>query len=301
MTVKYLQLRVHDLKCLKMTENRQNIFGISLENDPDSIDISAIITDAVQGVVAQAPPVFLGNRYTDGRHESFSPPKVIAEAPVSDTDPFPRRLQVTVNMAEKDDGGGFDHLIETVSRELAHELSETVGGELDSSITESTYYHDVETGAGDIIKMIFNAITQALGLGDDPFRPVMLSHELRSITDAPNGTHTVDIFEPNPQHHGQFRLTYSWHLSDQPGIETSTSGARTVSSSSAALSSSLTRLAVPYPRPFRTFRFAAPMKKKPAVRVTVPTTAKKPPPKATTRPLWLYPMSLRPLGVKART
>ena len=55
MTVKYLQLRVHDLKCLKITQNRQNIFGISLENDPDSIDISAIITDAVQGVVAEAP------------------------------------------------------------------------------------------------------------------------------------------------------------------------------------------------------------------------------------------------------
>lgn len=298
MATKYLQLRVHDLKCIKMTENRQNIFGISLETDPDSIDITAIITDAAQGVVAQAPPVFLGNHYTNGRHESFSPPKVIAEAPVSDADAFPRHLQVTVTMAEKDDGGGFDTLLEEVSRELAERLGDEVGDAIDPSLSENTYYQMVERAAGDMIKGVFSEILKALGLGDDPFRPVVLEHELRSLTDAPSGTQTVDIFEPNTQHHGQFRLTYSWHLSDTAAIGGSVA-ARTVSSTSAALTSSAAPRP-PYPRPFRTFRFAAPrMKKKTGIAVKLPT-AKKPPPKTSTRPLWMYPMLVRPLGTRVR-
>ncbi len=299
MTTKFLQLRIHDLVCIKMTENRQNFLGISLETDPDSIDVSAIITDAAQGVVAQAPPVFLGNRYTNGRHESFSPPKVIAETPISDSDSFPRSVHVTVTMAEKDDGGGFDHLIEEVAQELAHQLGNEIGDRIDPSLNDNVYYQAVEREAGNLLKGVFSELLKALGLGDDPFRPVMLEHEVRSLTDAPTGTHTVDIFEPNSAHHGQFRLTYSWHLADQSGIATSTSGARTISSTGAALTSSAARLAVPYPRPFRTFRFAAPkMKKSPGI--AVPTT-KKPPPKASTRPLWLYPMLVRPLGTRVRT
>jgi hypothetical protein len=279
--------------------HRQNIFGISLETDPDAIDVSAIITDAAQGVVAQAPPVYLGNRYTNGRHESFSPPKVIAETPISDSDSFPRSVHVTLTMAEKDDGGGFDHLIETVSQELAQQLGNEIGNRIDPELSENVYYQTVEREAGNLIKGLFSELLKALGLGDDPFRPVVLEREVRSLSDAPTGTQTVDIFEPNPAHHGQFRLTYSWHLSDHSGIATSTSGAQTISSTGAALTSSAARLAVPYPRPFRTFRFAAPrMKKSTGISVT---TAKKPPPKGTTRPLWLYPMLVRPLGTRVRT
>lgn len=301
MATKYLQLRVHDLTCVKMTENRQNIFGIPLETDPDSIDISAIITDPVHGVVAQAPTVFLGNRYTNGKRESFSPPKVIAEVPVADTDPFPRRVQVTVNMAEKDDGAGFDALLESVAGELADVLREEVGGALDSGITESTYYRVVEQEVGNVIQVIFSAITQALGLGDDPFRPIVLTHELRSLTDAPSGTRTVNIYEPNPQHKGQFKLTYSWHLVDQPAFTTgSTSG---IAGAAAALKSDEVRSAVPYPRPYRKFQFASPMKKKAAVSVVVkrPATTKTSKPAPVQRPIWLYPMSLRPLGAGSQT
>lgn len=296
MATKYLQLRLHELKCIKMTENRQNFLGISLETDPDAIDISAIIADPVHGVVAQAPTVYLGNRYTAGKTESWSTPKVIAEVPVSDTDAFPRRIQVTVNMAEKDDGAGFDELVGRVAEELADTLSEEVGGELDESIVESTYYREVENVVGDIIKQIFTEIGRALGLGDDPFRPIIVAHDLRNLTTPPTGTTTVDIFEPNPQHKGKFQLTYGWHLADRPAFGATTGPAADSGRATAALSNP-----VPYPRPFRTFRFARPMTKQ-AKRVSVPrrTTAKKPPPKSATRPFWLYPMAVRSLGDKPK-
>ena len=296
MATKYLQLRIHALKCIKMTENRQNFMGIPLETDPDAIDISAIIADPVHGVVAQAPTVYLGNQYTAGRTESWPTPKVIAEVPVSDTDPFPRRIQVTVNMAEKDDGAGFDELVGRVADELAETLSEEVGGELDASIVESTYYREVENVVGDIIKQIFTEIGRALGLGDDPFRPIIVSHELPNLTTAPSGTTTIDIFEPNPQHKGKFQLTYGWHLADRSAFTGAAGPAADSGRATAALSGS-----VPYPRPFRTFRFARPMTKQ-AKRVSVPrpTTTKKPPPKSATRPMWLYPMAVRPLGDKPK-
>jgi hypothetical protein len=292
---KYLQLRIHALKCIKMTENRQNFMGIPLETDPDAIDISAIIADPAHGVVAQAPTVYLGNRYTAGKTESWPTPKVIAEVPISDSDTFPRRVQVTVNMAEKDDGAGFDELVGRVAEELASTLSEEVGGELDSSIVESTYYREVENVVGDIIKQIFTEIGRALGLGDDPFRPIIVSHDLPSFTSAPTGTTTVDIFEPNPQHKGKFQLTYGWHLTDRTAFGSSPVGPAADSGrATAALSKP-----VPYPRPFRTFRFARPLTKQ-AKRVVVPrrTTATKPPPKSAARPMWLYPMAVRSLGDK---
>lgn len=297
MATKYLQLRVHELTCVKMTENRQNIFGISLETDPDAIDISAIVADSVAGVVAQAPIVYLGNRYTNGRRETFTPPKVIAEVPISDTDAFPRRVQMTVNMAEKDDGAGFDELMGRVAEQLAHTLADEVGDELPTDVVESVYYREVEHVVGDVIKTIFTEIGRALGLGDDPFRPIVVSHELRSFADAPTGTTTVDIFEPNPAHHGKFQLTYGWHIVDRPTITSTapatSSGAADMGRSAAALST-----AVPYPRPYRAFRFARPLAKHP-VPVLVKAATKKPPPKSAVRPFYLYPMTVRPLGTKA--
>lgn len=119
---KYLQLRIHSLACERMTENRQNFLGIPLETDPDSIDISAVVTDAQQGLVVNPPTVFLGKDYRSGTRESFSPPRVIAEVPVAQTDCFPRSVTAAVNMAEKDDGAGFDQLMSEVSRELTSEL-----------------------------------------------------------------------------------------------------------------------------------------------------------------------------------
>jgi hypothetical protein len=294
---KYLQLRVHELTCIKMTENRQNFFGISLETDPDSIDISAIVTDAEEGVVAQAPPVFLGNRYTSGHREAFSSPKVIAEVAISDTEAFPRRVQMTINMAEKDDGGGFDQLVESLAHELANRLGDEVADRIDPDLAENTYYELVEREAGNIIESLFKEIMKAFGLGDDPFRPVTIEYSLRSFTDAPSGTQTVDIFEPNPAHHGKFRLTYGWHLADRPSITSSSSSSSDVGTSLGALSTRSTSLTVPYPRPYRMFRFAAPKKKRPGIAVAKPPVAKKPPPKSPL-PLWLYPMAVRPLGTK---
>jgi hypothetical protein len=271
--------------------------GISLETDPDSIDISAIIADPAAGVVAQAPTVFLGNRYTAGKRETWSTPKVIAEVPISDTDTFPRRVQMTINMAEKDDGAGFDELMGRVAEQLADTLADEVGDELPEEVVESVYYREVENVVGDVIKVIFTEIGRALGLGDDPFRPIIVSHELRAFTDAPTGTTTVDIFEPNPQHHGKFQLKFGWHMADRPAMAGAAlpSGAADMGRSTAALST-----AVPYPRPYRTFRFARPMRKKHAVPVVVrrPATAKKPPPKTPVRPFWLYPTWFRALGDK---
>ena len=294
MATKYLQLRIHELTCVKMTENRQNFMGISLETDPDAIDISAIIADPVAGVVAQAPTVYLGNRYTNGRREQFTPPKVIAEVPISDTDAFPRRVQMTVNMAEKDDGAGFDELLGRVAEQLADTLADEVGDELPAEVVESVYYQEVGKIVGDVIKMIFTEIGRALGLGDDPFRPIIVSHELRGIADAPTGTNTVDIFEPNPAHKGKFQLTYGWHMADRPTITTPSSGpAADMGRSTAALST-----AVPYPRPYRAFRFARPLKKHAVPVVVKRTTTKPPPKKSAPRPFYLYPMALRTLGDK---
>lgn len=85
--------------------------------------------------------------------------------PIADSDPFPRRVSMSIHMAEKDDGGGFDELISEVSKELACTLSEEVGKELDSEITESAYYAAVEDAAGDVIQVILSEISKALGLG----------------------------------------------------------------------------------------------------------------------------------------
>jgi len=293
MATKYLQLRIHELTCVKMTENRQNFLGISLETDPDAIDISAIVADTVQGVVAVAPPVRLGNRFNDGRRETFSPPKVIAEVPISDTDGFPRRVQLTVNMAEKDDGAGFDDLLTQVAEELADTLGDEIGGVIDSETIERVAVEVVRDG----IKAIFSEITKALGLGDDPFRPIVLSHELASFAAAPSGTTSVDIFEPDPKHHGKFKLTYGWHIADHASITAPVpTGGADMGRSTAALSASR----VPYARPFRTFRFARPMSKH-AVPVTIKRPATKATAKAPAKPakqMWLYPMSVRGLGDK---
>ena len=295
MPTKYLQLRVHGLQCVKMTENRQNFMGIPLETDPDAIDIAAIVTDPGHGLVAQAPPVYLGNRYTAGRRETFSPPKVIAEIPIAETDPFPRRVVVSVNMAEKDDGAGFDELTERVAEELTRTLSDEVGGALDREITESRYYELVEDATGDIIKTLFREIGNLLGLGDDPFRPVTIEHEMRTMTDAPSGTHTVEIVEPNPAHHGKFVLTYGWYLADHQAIG-GAMGPAVMSSSSGTARSTAGLSGSPYPRPFRSFRFARPMRAKTAVptKVLRTATAGKPAP----RPLWWYPSPVKLLGEK---
>lgn len=294
MATKYLQLRVHALECKNMTENRQNFMGIPLETDPDSIDISAVVADAAQGVVAQAPTVFLGNKYTDGKKEAWSTPKVIAEIPITDTDVFPRKISVVVNMAEKDDGAGFEELVTRVAGELANTLADEVGDELPEEIRASAYYEQVEEVAEDVIAMLFREIGKLLGLGDDPFRPVTLEHELRSLTDAPNGTRTIELLEPDRRHKGKFVLTYGWHLADRASLPTSTrtDGAADMGSSRAALTGAN---GTGYPRGYRTFRFAPPLRKK-AVRITVPTrpTAKRP----VARNFWWLPTPVRFMGDK---
>lgn len=252
---RYLQLRVHELRCTNMTENRQNIFGISLETDPDSIDLAAIVVDAGEGQVAQAPTTYLGNRYTDGKTERFATPRVIAEIPVSDSDVFPRRATVTLNMAEKDDGAGFDELMKEVARELADELGERVGDELGDEVAMSDIYAKAEDVTEDVIASLLRLIGEALGLGDDPFAPVTLSVTLDSATDAPPaGRHTVAFHEPNPAHKGEFVLTYDWHISSERAIaEAGAAGA-------AREALKADGQAPPYPRPYRSYSFRKPRK-----------------------------------------
>jgi hypothetical protein len=298
MPTKYLQLRVHGLECQKRTENRQNFLGIPLETDPDAIDIAAIVTDPAHGLVAQAPPVYLGNRYNTGTNERFATPKVIAEVPINDTDPFPRRVVVTLNMAEKDDGAGFDDLTERVAEELAGALRDEIGGALDREITDSAYYGIVEDAVSGVIRGLFSEIGNLLGLGDDPFRPVTIEHEMRTASDAPSGTRTATLLEPNPAHHGKYVLTYGWHLSDRSAMSGSVAGTGTTGASSEALSRTGYNSA-PYPRPFRSFRFSRPMRK----NIAVPTVVvRKPVAKAAAArpPLWWYPSVIRPLGQPAK-
>lgn len=253
---RYLQLRVHELRCLNMTENRTNFLGIPLETDPDSIDLSAIVVDAGEGQVAQAPTVFLGNRYTDGKTERFRTPKVIAEIPISESDVFPRQATVTLNMAEKDDGAGFDELMKEVARELADELGERVGDELGDDVAMSDIYDRAEDATEDIIAVILQAIGRALGLGDDPFKPVTVSVQVDSATDSPpSDRRTVRFHEPNPAHKGEFVLTYDWHMSSERAIVES--GAAGVSH--AALKGD--GAAPAYPRPYRSYSFRRPRKR----------------------------------------
>lgn len=274
MATKYLQLRVHGLQCIKKSTNVQNFMGIPLELDSNSIDVSAIITDASAGVVAQAPPVHLGHRFEDGRRETFADPKVIGEIPFSDDDAYPRRALVTLNIAEKDDGDGFGDLVEGLARELGDALAEEVGGSLDSGVRESEYYDLVENTAKDVIADLAKMLVELLGLSDDPFQPVTLEHELRGFDHAPSGTGTIELREVSP-HQGKYVLTYGWHVSTTRAIAASTGPVVMTSTgrSSAALSG-LGVAANPYPRPFRTFRFARPMKKR-AVPVTRPSRTTK--------------------------
>jgi len=266
MTTRYLQFRVHALQCVQMSTNVQNFLGVPLEWDPNSIDLSAIITDANAGVVAQAPPVFLGNRYGNGHRESFATPKVAAEIPFSSDDVYPRRVAVTINMAEKDDGGGFDHLMESVAHELTTTLSREVGGALDRGVRESEYYGLVENAAETAIKALFKALGDALGLSDDPFQPVTLEQELRSFDATPSGTATIELHEASP-YSGKYVLTYGWHVSPTRGIQPATATGSTAATSAALTSAGMTP--PPYPRPFRSFRFARPMNKR-AVAVPRP-------------------------------
>lgn len=219
--VKYLQLRVHKLQCVRETQNRQNFMGIPLEIDPDSIDLQALVVDGGEGVVAQGPTVFLGNKYRSGKEERFSPPKVLAEIPVRDDDVFPRRVKVSLNMAEKDNGGGFDELMGEVAASLAGELSGLVGRELGNDVSSSDVYRQVETVAGDILEKLLQELCKALGLGDDPFKPVDISVQLDAASStAPAGERQVRFREPNPAHKGEFVLTYSWTLSGAPQLDT---------------------------------------------------------------------------------
>jgi hypothetical protein len=293
--IKYLQLRVHRLECVKMTENRQNFLGISLETDPDAIEIATITTDAVHGLVAEGPPTRLGNRFTNGRVETFDPPKVIAEIPIADTDPFPRRAMVTLNMAEKDDGGGFGDIIYDLATELGTVLAEEVGDELDRGVTESEYYRVVERtaieGLGTLARELFNL----LGTNDDPFRPVTVTHSLAAFTDAPSGTTVVSFREPNPAHRGEHRLTYGWHVAATPSIVSAPSAGSGAGRSTAALSGAGYSPS-PYPRPFRAIRFARPMNKRAAVEIKPPPKTTKPKAAPAARPRYWYPSVIRPLG-----
>jgi hypothetical protein len=285
MTTKYLQLRVHALKCVQQSTNVQNILGIPLETDPNAIDVSAIITDANAGVVAQAPPVFLGNRYGNGHREGFSPPKVVAEIPFSDADVYPRRVVVTLNMAEKDDGAGFDHLMERVAQELTTALSNEVGNALDREITESEYYDLVENAAEVIVSGLFKELGNLLGLSDDPFRPVTIEHALPAFDHAPSGDATIELHEPSP-HKGKYVLTYGWNVSTTRGVEEAGSG---IGLQTAALTKG-DAARVPYPRPYRSFHFARPMPKKAGATKPPPKTTTKPPPK------WFWPAPFRVFG-----
>ena len=282
MTTKYLQLRVHGLQCVQESTNVQNFMGIPLEWDPNAIDISAIITDPNAGVVAQAPPVLLGTRYRNGHRESFAQPKVIAEIPFSDDEVYPRRMVVTLNLAEKDDGAGFDHLMESVAHELTTALSREVGGALDREIREIEYYDLVENATQQVIGALFKEIGNLLGLSDDPFAPVTLEHEVRAFDHAPSGTATIELREPSP-YQGKYVLTYGWHVSTSRAIASESAGGTT-----GATSEALSRAGVapvPYPRPFRSFRFARPMAKRGAT---------KPPPKVQVQlPKWWVPTPLR--------
>lgn len=264
MATKYLQLRVHGLQCLQKSTNVQNFLGIPLETDPNSIDLSAIVTDAAEGLVARGPTVFLGNRYDNGRRETWADPKVVAEIPFSDDDSYPRRVAVSLNMAEKDDGAGFNELMDDVAGELAETLSREVGEELDASVSESEYYDDVWKVVEQAFVAIFRAIGDALGLQDDPFRPINLDHELRSFAHAPSGTSTITLHEAAP-HQGKYVLTYGWHVSSTRAIG-DTVGAATGALVGKGDDGRARRIApAPYPRPFRTYRFARPMKKRAVV------------------------------------
>jgi hypothetical protein len=248
---KYLQLRVHSLKCIKETQNRQNFLGIPLETDPDSIDLKAVIVDGGEGVVALPPTVFLGNQYRNGRQETFPSPKVLLEVPVRQDDVFPRRVKVSLHMAEKDDGAGFDELMERVGDELAEALGDKVGEGLPADVTSNALYDVVEDAAGDLISALLKEFTALLGLGDDPFRPVEVGLRLDSFSAAPPaGIKEAAFYEPNPAHKGEFRLGYSWQLNEAP-MTTAARTART--GDTAAVQSALT--AAGYPRGYRTRRF----------------------------------------------
>jgi hypothetical protein len=298
--IKYLQLRVHRLECVKMTENRQNFLGIPLETDPDAIEIATITTDAVHGLVAEGPPVRLGNRFTNGKVESYSTPKVIAEIPISDTDPFPRRVTVTLNMVEKDDGGGFSDLMFDLATELGRVLADEVGDELDRGITESDYYRLVERTAVQGLGTLARELANLLGLHDDPFRPVTVNCALAAFTDAPSGTAVATFREPNAAHHGEHRLTYGWHVATSPAMTAAAAAGGAGTGRSSAALSGAGYAPTPYGRPFRSVRFARPMNKRAAVQIkpppktTAPTAAAAPVVKVP--PRYWYPSVIKPLG-----
>lgn len=236
---KYLQLAATSLQCVKMTENRAYAWFIPLETDPDSIDVSTILTDGQQGVVVNHRPVFLGNRYNSGHTERFASPKPICEVLLQEGDTYPRRVGLTINMAEKDDGAGFYQLTDQIATELTDELSDWAEREIGGGGFENVLIEQAAVIAGDLAKTLFKEIGSLLGLGDDPLLPQSIVHKIESYNQTPPSDEVVLRFrEPNPAHKGEFILKCKWQIADSSAFLSST--AAVVNNSAGSASANLT-------------------------------------------------------------
>jgi hypothetical protein len=92
---------------------------------------------------------------------------------------------------------------------------------------------------------------------------------------------TIELHEPSP-YQGKYVVTYGWHVSATRAMAPASASA--TGASSEALSAAGVA-PVPYPRPFRSFRFARPMAKR--------STAKPPPKVKMPLPKWWVPTPLR--------
>ncbi len=122
---KTLELQITKVKCVRRTTNRQNIFGIPLETDPDSLDFAAVITAMPTATLQPFEKVFLGNQYESGREQLFNPATVVMQTLVQEGTGSVN-FAVNLLLAEKDDGGGFENTISSVVEKVVRDLGTTL-------------------------------------------------------------------------------------------------------------------------------------------------------------------------------
>lgn len=244
---RYLQIKVHSLTCETITGNSKCMLEPASENIPASIDISSIVIDNGEGVVAQSPVIFLGNQDQFRKQPYFTNPVVICEIPVREDDIYPRHLGVSLCMAEKDNNNGFQEFMTKLAIETALELEKSV---------HQNHYPDDNTGEK-IISTMITEFSQLMGLGDTPVRPVSIHHCVNSYSEEVNKqTHQLVFHESGFDHKRRFSLQYSLTMSDFSAMVTQNE----IYSNIGIRPGLPSPRRAGYPSSHRTFRFRKPAK-----------------------------------------
>jgi hypothetical protein len=211
-----LVLQIHSVKCIDESNGKyvERVGG-------DEIVVSGVMVDAA-GHAARAATLRAGYFKHDGSTKQYAPAKEFHTFKLTDGPEYPRTFRAMFVVVERDEGGGFQQVVNAMVAKLNSEQASAPnggsGGEAVDQIMTGLTALAIGTGnvPAAVAEVVGAEAAKRIGkkMKDDIFPPALAEIRLKTPTSLFGGNSRTTAIKTvrTKAHGGRYEIKYSWRV-----------------------------------------------------------------------------------------